>query len=67
MKTLLLLAAFSPAIFELQSFQFKQKKEIVVIHPQRPIEWVQMVEMVKECEGFYSEPYRCPAGVVTIG
>jgi len=67
MKTLLLIAVFSPAMLELPSFQFKQEKEIVVVHPQRPIEWVQMIEIVKESEGFRAEPYLCPAGVVTIG
>lgn len=67
MKTLLLLAAFSPALFELPSLQLKQEKNVVVVHPRNPIEWVQMVEIVKECEGFYSEPYVCPAGVLTIG
>ncbi len=25
------------------------------------------LELIKESEGFYSEPYRCPAGVPTIG
>ena len=67
MKTLLLLAAFSPALLELPNLEFKQEKNVVVVHPCKPIEWVQMVEIVKECEGFYSEPYVCPAGVVTIG
>lgn len=25
------------------------------------------LELVKQCEGFYPEPYVCPAGYVTIG
>jgi len=67
MKTLLLFASVFPALLELPSIQLKQENKAVIVQPRNPIEWVQMVEIVKECEGFYAEPYRCPAGVVTIG
>lgn len=71
MKLLLLLTALaSPAITEdLPNINFlkPQEKKVMFVRPASSIEWVQMVEGVKFFEGYRSEPYLCPAGVLTVG
>jgi lysozyme len=69
MKSLLISVIFSPMFFEMSSFEFgkQNQQEAIFIKPDRSIEWVEMVEIVKESEGFYEKPYQCPGGKLTIG
>lgn len=69
MKSLLITAVFSPMFFEMPSFEFEKQNQpkAVIVKPAVSLEWIEMVEIVKGCEGFYAKPYRCPAGVLTIG
>ncbi len=67
MKTLILLAILSPCAFQLPPIKIPQKNHVVLVSPSKPVEWVEMVEQVKEMEGFKPRPYVCAGGRVTIG
>lgn len=71
MKTLILLvAAVAPAFQEMPSFHFFseiQERKIVFVDTVNETAWQDMVAIVKDCEGYRAKPYRCPAGVWTIG